>query len=180
MPEPMQPLLFGKLPSHGDFVARGLSHEEQRFWDDALAQSMAHAQARHGDDFAARFGAAAPWRCVVADGDVWLAGALALSMDKAGRLFPILLACRLPGPAAGTAVAAACEALLFDALASGWTADELHAHAGALRVADSADDAPAGWWLDGGDLLAAPPPRLAGLMPPDLVSEMLSVREGQA
>ncbi len=177
-----QAILFGKLPSHGDFVARGLTHAEQAVWDDALALAMARAHDRHGADFPALFGRAAPWRCVVEDGGGWIAGALTPSMDKAGRLFPILLACRLPGPDAGAGVAAACETLLFEALGAGWTADALAARADALPVMAAAGQAPVstGWWLDGGELLSAPPPRLAGLLPPDLMSEMLGVMERQS
>ncbi len=178
----MQPVLFGKLPSHGDFVARGVTHEEQLFWDGALTLAMDRARARHDADFTALFGQAVPWRCVVEAGDGWLAGALALSMDKAGRLFPILLACRLPAPGAGAQVAAACEDLLFEALGSGWTADELFRRAGDLPMPEVAREGPAptGWWLDGAELLESPPPRLAGPLPPDLVSEMLGVREWQS
>ncbi len=177
-----QAILFGKLPSHGDFVARGLTHDEQAAWDDALALAMARAQERHGADFPALFGSAAPWRCIVEDGSGWIAGALTPSMDKAGRLFPILLACRLPGPDGGAGVAAACEMLLFEALGAGWTADELAARAGALPIAAAAGPAPvaSGWWLDGDELLRDPPPRLAGLLPPDLMSEMLGVIERQS
>lgn len=174
----MTALLFGKLPAHGDFVARGLSDAQQHRWDTQLSAAMQAAQAEYGDAFADRFSAAPPWRCVVADGADWLAGALAPSIDRAGRTFPILLARRTADHGAAAGLAAACEDLLFAALPGGWTADELQQQAqAAAPVAAAAPPLPDGWWLDGAELLDSPPQPLPGAFPPNLITRMIAVTE---
>lgn len=172
-------LLFGKLPRHGDFVARGLSPTERDFWDEALTQSMIKAEMQHGDDFASLYRLAPPWRCVIKHGKGWFGGALAPSMDSAGRLFPIMLACSFSGHEQGAVLASACEGLLFDALASGWNADLLHQHAESSRCPAIHIGSPdyIGWWLDGDTELANPPRRFADILPPELIGEMLGVTE---
>lgn len=172
----MTALLFGKLPAHGDFVARGLSAAEQADWDARLSAAMQAARDGAGDAFEDRFAAAPPWRCVLADGSGWLAGALAPSIDRAGRIFPILLARRVAGRADAPGFAAACEELLFAALPGGWSADDLLSRAAAAEAA-SATDGPDGWWLDGAELLPDPPAPLPGPFPPDLISRMIAVTE---
>ena len=110
--------VFGKLPAHGDFVARGIGPTDSAALDDWLSASLLAARERYGDAFADRFDAAQPWR---AEGD-GVAGAVAASQDAAGRRFPVLLL----GDAA-----AACEDLLYAAITEGWTADQLTEAAGA-------------------------------------------------
>ena len=173
----MTALLFGKLPAHGDFVARGLSAAEQADWDARLSAAMQAARDAFGDAFEDRFAAAPPWRCVLADGDGWLAGALAPSIDRAGRIFPILLARRSADRAAAPGLAATCEELLFAALPGGWSADELLRQAEAADPAAAVGEGPDGWWLDGAELLPDPPAPLPGPFPPDLISRMIAVTE---
>lgn len=172
-------ILFGKLPTHGDFVSRGLSHEGQNFWDEAISISLSLSRLRFGESFEALYGQAAPWRCLVRDAHYWLAGALAPSMDRAGRLFPILAARRLETHEAGSAVAAACEDLLFEALSESWTVDDLYS--GVCAIGESYISEPReidnGWWLDGYELLGKSLPTLDGLLPQSLLSEMLAVTE---
>lgn len=148
----MTGLLFGKLPAHGDFVARGLSFEERDALDAWLSASLLQARAAYRAAFEERFDAAAPWRC---EGD-GVAGALAASQDSAGRRFPLLLMC-----AGRSGDAARCEELLYAAICECWSADRLVTEVG---------DAPRGvvkLWRGSGR-------ERAGAMPADLLKEMLA------
>lgn len=95
----LRPLAFGwygKLPTRGDFVGRGLPRPWLRAWDDWLQRSLA--------DATQRLGAAAlrrslpdmpPWQCVVLPqerGQPAWCGVVAPSSDRVGRVFPLLLA----------------------------------------------------------------------------------------
>lgn len=88
------PFLFGKLPAHGDFVSRGLADPARKAWDDwasSLVQSM-HEQ--WGGRFDEMHDAIQPWRFVAGPsrlGEAWRAGALAPSIDSAGRRFILVL-----------------------------------------------------------------------------------------
>ena len=107
--------VFGKLPAHGDFVARGMDAATRTALDDWLAAAMEAARARY-PDFEDRFDAAQPWR---AEGD-GVAGAIAASQDAVGRRFPVLLLTD-----GGQHGPAACEELLYAAITEGWDADRL-------------------------------------------------------
>ena len=54
--------MIGKLPGHGDFVARGVGSGERQQIDEWLAASMAAAREELGDKFEAAFDIAPPWR----------------------------------------------------------------------------------------------------------------------
>jgi type VI secretion system protein ImpM len=155
--------VFGKLPAHGDFVARGLSVEAREAWDAWLAQEMADAKAAHGATFAERFVAAPVWRFVGTEA----VGALAPSADSVGRHFPIVA-----GVAAGAA--AVCEDRLYDALVEGWTADQLH-------LALTTTEGPAGdvgkpmWWTLGNERFAEA--QMDGERPHGLITTMLTAVE---
>ncbi|MCC2975704.1 type VI secretion system-associated protein TagF [Sphingomonas sp. PL-96] len=146
----MSALLFGKLPAHGDFVARGLAFDMRDALDGWLSASLLDARDAYGAAFEERFDAAVPWQC---EGD-GVAGAIAASQDAAGRRFPLLLLCGGRDPAQ-------CEDLLYAAIGEGWTAD---------RLADEAGAAPQGsvarWQGNGRER--------AGAMPVDLLKEMLA------
>lgn len=169
-------ILYGKLPAHGDFVTRGLSHAERDRLDGWLAASMAAASARAGDAFEERYDSAPPWRFVTGAADTGCAGALVPSMDGVGRRFPLLLGVIGAG-AAGERAAEGCEDLLYRAIGEGWDADRLAGAAAALPLDAQAplarDAAPAPrWWTLGGDEFA--PAELGGAWPADLVTAMLA------
>lgn len=176
--EPVRPaFLFGKLPTHGDFVARGLPAIERDRIDDWLSTSIVGAREALGEDFRERFDSAPPWRFVRRDDDGWTAGALVPSMDSAGRRFPVMVG-RVALPAnAVEPLAAACEDAFYEAFAGGWTADRLLAHVGDIAVAqDEAGEAEDdGWWTLGGENY--PEARLPGARPPGLMLAMLTVRD---
>lgn len=157
----MSAYVFGKLPAHGDFVARGLSPDEQARWDDWLSHEIDDARAQLGTAFSQRFDCAPVWRFVEAQG----AGAMAPSVDSVGRRFPIVAGVRQ----AAAAAAALCEERIYDALVEGWTADRLHA-----ALPDQAAAAPAlasAWWTEGNDAFSAA--RLDGERPRGLMMAML-------
>lgn len=88
-------VLFGKLPSHGDFVCRGMTENERATWDGWAAQGLAAAQAKLGETFEAAHSAAPLWNFICGPGALgtqWRAGAFAPSADKAGRKFIVVAA----------------------------------------------------------------------------------------
>ncbi len=148
----MTPRLFGKLPAHGDFVARGCSPQERAALDAWLTASLAEAQGRFGAAFADRFDAALPWRGRSDGGTGQGAGAvIAASQDATGRRYPIVLFAADIG-----------EDLLFDAIAGRWDADRLIAGAGAGPAA------PIDRWSDADGRRSLDGPR-----PPRIVTAML-------
>jgi type VI secretion system protein ImpM len=138
--------LFGKLPSHGDFVSRSLSAAEKAELDGWLSSEVAEARDRLGDEFDTLFDSAPPCRFAWDEPDGWMAGAMAASMDSAGRRFPLLVGRRLLVAEQAAAAAQNCEAAIYNAFEGGWSAD---------RLFDSVEQAPeqtpeeapaAGWW----------------------------------
>ena len=146
----MSGIVFGKLPAHGDFVARGLRAQERDMLDGWLSAMMVDARAVWADGFEERYDHALPLRC---DGAA-MAGAVAASQDGAGRRYPLLAM-------GAVGESERIESLLFDAIAGEWDAD---------RLADAIGVPPAGvaerWYRDGG-------PILRGQAPAELLVEML-------
>jgi type VI secretion system protein ImpM len=87
---------YGKLPSRGDFVGRGMPRSWSRAWDDWLQRALAHAAQRLGPAaLRERLQAMPPWACVfgpVQPGEPMWCGAVVGSSDRVGRIFPLLLA----------------------------------------------------------------------------------------
>jgi type VI secretion system ImpM family protein len=156
--------LFGKLPAHGDFVARGLDAAERARLDEWLSASLATARERLGDGFDAAYDSAPPWRFT----DNGVAGALAPSQDAAARRFPVLLL--VDG---APELAAACEALLYHAIVERLTADEVIARTAELAPAD--EPVAAGWWPAGAEELA-----VVDRESPALLAAMLTTLERTA
>ena len=183
-----RPFLFGKLPAHGDFVARGLSDEEQAAWDAWASAGLEQARERLGDKFDDAHDAAPPWRFVSRGDAGWRAGSLACSVDSAGRRFVLVLGIadlsREQAAATGMRDAEMVEAVLYDALASRTPADDaVLALAAAVGAPDStitaaaealapAPGAPGVWWTLGGE---RHPPLVitAGDPPADLLLRVL-------
>lgn len=168
----MSAFLFGKLPAHGDFVARGMGVGEREALDDWLAGSLADARASL-TRFEELYDQAPPWRFAWRDANGWAAGAIAPSVDGAGRRFPVLLGRGGLSPDRIEGAALAAEELLYDALGHGWEADRLQA---ALVAAVTPLSEPwAGgeaWWTLGGERFTEN--RLAGARPAGLMRAMLT------
>jgi type VI secretion system protein ImpM len=172
--------LWGKLPAHGDFVARGLAAGERDLLDDWLSASLADARAGLGERFETVYDQAPPWRFAWRDGDGgWQAGAMAPSMDAVGRRYPLLVWRRGLGDTDVGGAAEAVEALLYDALAGGWDADRLTAEAGMRDFdADSAWTYGEHWWTLGGE--AFDEASAEGARPPRLMRTVLWMRDDEA
>ncbi len=144
----MTPGLYGKLPAHGDFVARGWEGAQVAALDAWLTSGL--AAIRDGlddDDFAARLTAAPLWRGYIPPGACGAEAmhlALAPSIDSAGRYF--FIAAGVAGAAApvwatasqSSGFADAVEAATYDALGGALDADAL---ASAIAAAAPAPDA---------------------------------------
>lgn len=170
--------LFGKLPSHGDFVSRSLSAAEKAELDGWLSHEVAAARDRLGEEFDGLFDSAPPCRFAWDDSGGWMAGAMAASMDSAGRRFPLLVGRRTLAAEQAAAAAEACETAIYDAFGGGWTADQLF---GSVDQAPppSADEAPAaGWWAV--DESGAPLAIAQGRRPDALVLTMLTLNGSAA
>ncbi len=118
--------LFGKLPSHGDFVARGLDQARRDALDVWLTGEMEAARLAWPDDFDQRYMAAPAWSFVMqADGGQWAGGALGAWVDGVGGRSPLVMAA--PADDAGQAVAAAagCLQAMAEGFAGAWDADSL-------------------------------------------------------
>ena len=164
-------LLFGKMPSHGDFVARGLDGPERDSLDHWLSAEMADARNAFGEEFEERYDSAPPWHFAW-NGESWTAGALVNSIDSAGRRFPLLVAHRGVEAEEARPVAQACEDAIYDAFAAGWSADELAgAIASRVPAGAAADPAVEGWWTLGGE--AFPMASRPGRHPAGLIRTML-------
>lgn len=123
---PPGPWIFGKLPAHGDFIARGLTPRLRKALDDWLSTGLAGARARFAD-FNERYRLAPPWHFVDCDpAGRWSGGALCPSVDAVGRRFPVLLAIPASDPGQAEGVARAALDTVFAALAEGWEAARLH------------------------------------------------------
>jgi type VI secretion system protein ImpM len=97
---------FGKLPSTGDFVSRGLPEAFRRHWDAWITRTVAPLQ---------RDGVAFPdggLRFRLVSGGRLAAGVILPSQDSAGRLFPLSLLFIAEGGLARPAIDAWCDAAL--------------------------------------------------------------------
>jgi type VI secretion system protein ImpM len=167
-------IVIGKLPFHGDFVARGLNADARDRLDKWLASSMAIAREQLGAKFDETFDVAPPWRFAWNE-DRWTAGALVASIDASGRRFPLVAArCNLDKGQVQIA-SALCEELASEAIAMRWSADEL---AKAVEGADIARDdthCVEGWWNE-----ELGEPKLNEKCPSEIVSHVLASAIGAA
>lgn len=85
---------FGKLPSHGDFLARRLPPAVRLCFDDWLQRGLLQSRADLGQAWLPAWLASPLWRFVVAPGvcgeQAWM-GVMMPSHDRVGRCFPLLL-----------------------------------------------------------------------------------------
>lgn len=118
--------LFGKLPAHGDFVARGIDAPTRDALDLWLTAEMERARVVWGDSFEPRYEAAPVWHFVDADAEGrWTGGILCASTDRVGRWFPLMFAAPAPDCASAAGTSAGCLTLVAKAFAQGWDADQL-------------------------------------------------------
>ena len=95
----MQVGLFGKLPSHGDFLRRRTSDAFVEVWDAWLQECVATTRARFGDRWLDLYLTSPAWRFVCAPGVCGpdaVIGVMVPSVDRVGRYFPLTLVAELP------------------------------------------------------------------------------------
>ena len=158
--------LFGKLPAHGDFVRRGWPDETVDAVDQWLTTTVSAGRAVRDDEAFADWMHAAPlWRGYVPPGQLGphaLHLAVAPSIDRAGRLFPVAAGVAGEPGATWAHAEQAGEVLdmaVYDALAGRTDADAIVAAIGA-SIDESGVGAPptvSAWWLlpDGAPTLEA-------------------------
>lgn len=164
--------LFGKMPTHGDFVSRGFTLAEKSRLDAWLSGEMDLARAQSGNGFEDRYDCAPPW-CFAGVGPdgLWQGGALCPSIDSAGRRFPLFVSrC---GVEATEAAAAAeyCVDAIFQAFDDRLTADGLCEAISAAALAPATTVVEQGWWADGDD--RSPSMAMIGVYPAGLIATML-------
>lgn len=136
------PGFFGKVTSHGDFVARRLPPAFQEGWDSWLQECIANSKQQLGQDWLAHYLTSPIWRFALDRGvlgeDAW-AGVLMPSVDRVGRHFPLMLAAPAAGPAPmldwlaqGGAWYDALEDLARSSLETGFVLDEFDAALAAM------------------------------------------------
>jgi type VI secretion system protein ImpM len=118
--------IYGKLPSHGDFLQRRVPPEFLTPWDDWLQVGIAASRTVLADQWTDTYLTSPVWRFALsasACGRASVAGLMAPSVDRVGRFFPLTLVWRLPpqmppivyASLAGASLAPA-EQLLIDGL----------------------------------------------------------------
>ena len=91
--------LYGKLPSHGDFLRRRTSDAFVDRWDGWLQGCMAASRSALGERWLDVYLTSPAWRFVCAPGICGSAPVLGLmvpSVDRVGRYFPLTLVVELP------------------------------------------------------------------------------------
>ena len=104
--------LYGKLPSHGDFLRRRVSDGFVAVWDAWLQDGLGASRAALGDAWLDVYLTSPVWRFAAAagvSGSSPIVGVLVPSVDRVGRYFPLTLVAELPVEADLLAVSAAAE-----------------------------------------------------------------------
>ena len=90
--------LYGKLPSHGDFLRRRASDAFVRVWDPWLQECLAASRAALGDRWLDVYLTSPAWRFVRARARAAapVIGLMVPSVDRVGRYFPLTMVAELP------------------------------------------------------------------------------------
>jgi type VI secretion system protein ImpM len=120
--------LYGKLPSHGDFLRRRASDGFVSVWDAWLQECMTASRSAMGDRWLEVYLTSPVWRFSGAGGACGaspIIGLMAPSVDRVGRYFPLAIVAELPpfvGPVAAVRAAgsffASAERLMLETLES--------------------------------------------------------------
>lgn len=91
--------VYGKLPTHGDFIQRNLPSHFVAQWDEWLQHFVAGAKEKIGPDWLDIYLTSPIWRFALSHGvvdDARWAGILMPSVDQVGRYFPFTVALKIP------------------------------------------------------------------------------------
>lgn len=137
---------FGKVTSHGDFVARRLAPSFQRPWDEWLQSGLRESRLALGATWLATYMSSPIWRFALAPGicgEQGWAGLMMPSVDRVGRHFPLTMAATVTPPLACLIRHEAwfnrLEALALASLREDFSLDALDFDLCALGVPDSPD-----------------------------------------
>ena len=91
--------IYGKLPSHGDFLIRNLGRSFTEPWDQWLQQGIMASQAQLEGQWLENYLVSPIWRFALSEnicGEQCWAGVVMPSVDRVGRYFPLTIAAPLP------------------------------------------------------------------------------------
>jgi type VI secretion system protein ImpM len=140
--------LYGKLPSHGDFVARDLPPSFINVWDEWLQRGMLCSQEELGDKWLEIYLTSPIWRFSLSPGVIdnnnW-AGIMIPSVDRVGRYFPFTLLAQLPDELNGMDVISSetgwyreLENLALEGLDGHLDVDEIYAELSSIKMLNAA------------------------------------------
>jgi len=104
--------LYGKLPSHGDFLRRRIADEIVSRWDDWLQSAIAASRRILGERWLEIYLTSPAWRfsCEAeVCGPTPVAGVIVPSVDRVGRYFPLTLLWQIPPELTPLSVAMLCN-----------------------------------------------------------------------
>jgi type VI secretion system protein ImpM len=156
---------WGKLPSRGDFVGVGLSKPFVSAWDIWISASLAASQSAMGEDWQPAWMEAPVWNFSASAGcfaDDPVSGLWMPSVDRAGRMFPLLIAAECSCDQAWFFQA---EDVGRAALAENLGPEELAARLPPPAVGMGPASGTR-WWTEGAPRVAACRREFAGLPPP--------------
>jgi type VI secretion system protein ImpM len=120
--------LYGKLPTHGDFLRRRVADDFVDAWDPWLQHCIAASRMALGEQWLETYLTSPVWRFALGShvcGTAAVAGLIVPSVDRVGRYFPLTLVWQTPPELNSLEVAIRCrrgferaERLLLDTLAS--------------------------------------------------------------
>ncbi len=144
------PAIIGKLPGHGDFLARGVDYGLRESLDMWMSEWIELARKDLADRFEAAYESAAPWLFEGSSSNA----VFMPSVDAVGRWFPILAVC-----SANVRIQDIYDTLIA-ALESAAKADALHEQLGALSgdVSEDARNESGDWFLPDGAEPTLPSP----------------------
>jgi type VI secretion system protein ImpM len=137
---------YGKIPTLGDFIHRGLSQRQIDVWDEWLQDCMVQSRHRLGEGWLDYYLEAPVWYFALGSGNLdqqsWI-GVMIPSVDRVGRYFPFAVMRPFTGGTPLDAMRRArdwfseAEALALDCLEEGFDAGDLESRLGALPVEHS-------------------------------------------
>jgi len=104
--------LYGKLPSHGDFLRRRIPDEVVSCWDGWLQSAIAASRRILGERWLEIYLTSPAWRFTCEAGvcgSTPLAGVIVPSVDRVGRYFPLTLMWQIPDELTPLSVAMLCN-----------------------------------------------------------------------
>lgn len=85
---------FGKIPSHGDFITRGLPAHLVAAWDRWLQRCILESRRQLGESWMTHYLTSPVWRFAISPGILGpegLGGVMMPSVDRVGRYFPLMM-----------------------------------------------------------------------------------------